>query len=144
MAHRGPKAQAPGSVTIDTAQTVADLRELFHRQESHSQQLNQMIADLRNRFAKNELAQTKANADRSAASQQPERIDSIDLKALAPTRFDGSKTGDFRPRSQRMKAFCNAKKCGVREAFEMSERTKKTNDEERRPGDRYLLELVRR
>ena len=103
MAHQGPQAQAPGSVTIDTAQTVADMRELFHRQESHRQQLNHMIADLKNRFAndlamlQNELARTKASADRSAASQQSERIDSIDFRALAPTRFDGSKTGDFRP-----------------------------------------------
>ena len=115
MAHQGPQAQAPGSVTIDSAQTVADMRELFHRQESHSQQLNQMIADLRNQFAndlavlQNELAQTKANADRSATSQQSERIDLIDLKALAPTRFDGSKTGDFRPWSKRMKAFLQCK-----------------------------------
>ena len=75
MAHQGPQAQAPASVTIDVAQTVADMREIFHRQESQSQQLNQIIADLRNRFAndlavlQNELAQTKANADRSATSQ---------------------------------------------------------------------------
>ena len=131
MAHQGPQAQAPGSVTIDTAQTVADMmRELFHRQESHSQQLNQMIADLRSQFAndlavlQNELAQTKANADRSAASQQPERIDSIDLKALAPMRFDGSTTGDVRPLSKRMKAFCNAKKRGFREALDMPEQKK--------------------
>ena len=116
MAQHGP--QAPGPVTIDTAHTVGNMRELFHRSEAVAQGLHDRMVNLKAEFdaniarlqadlvrAQNDAAQAHQQAQ---MTKQMERIDLIDIKAMSPTHFDGNKFGDFRPWGKRVKVFCNA------------------------------------
>ena len=132
MAQQGPQAGV-GPVTIDTAHTVGDMRELFHRAELVSQGLHDRMINMKAEFdgnmARLQADLVRAQNDAAAAQQQAqtskqiERIDLIDIKAMSPTHFDGNKFGDFRPWGKRMKAFCNAKKRGFREALDMAEKS---------------------
>ena len=132
---QGPMSALPGQVTIDTASSIGDFRDLFQQASDRGDRLqtelvrintemhnsvNNLQAELAQ--ARVETAKAQADAQTAAMGRQMDRFDLIDMKAIAPTHFDGNKLESFRPWGKRLKAFCNAKKSGFREALETSEK----------------------
>ena len=51
-----------------------------------------------------------------------QKFDLIDLKELTPDKFRGRKTDNFKPWAKKLKAYCNAKRSGFRNALEWAEK----------------------
>ena len=142
------------ALTIDTATTVEDFKVLFHRSEAKTTQLEKLLNTLRH---DTDVAVTKLNVDLSksraetASARREDRIDLIDMKMISPTAFDGTKLDAFKPWTKRLKAFCNAKVPGFRQALEAAEKSDvEINDaaiarlgwEPAIPADKKLFDLL--
>ena len=108
-------------VTIDGITTIADVQVLFHQAVDRAERLENELNRLRHETDQS-VRQLQTELQQARLKDRMSKVDLIDMKTMAPTTFEG-KTGDstsYRQWGKKMKAYCNAKLSGYRDALEAS------------------------